>query len=161
MPPIVIAGGIAAAGAVGSAAIGAHAAGSAADTQAASADKALALQERMYGQTRADLQPWAKTGAQAVGTLGALMGMGGSVNGQALPQPAPYQPPQTTPQAQPQGGLAGIARTVVGWSHPELNSQSSAGQMVTLRAPDGSTRQFQQSDPNVQKFLSAGAQLVQ
>ena len=43
-------------------------------------DKAITLQEKMYGQTREDVQPWYKMGEGAVGTLADMLGLtGGSV----------------------------------------------------------------------------------
>lgn len=61
-------GGSALAGLAG-AAISSGAASDAADKQAAAADRATALQERMYNQTRADQEPWRQAGTQALSGL--------------------------------------------------------------------------------------------
>lgn len=154
MPPLVIMGGLAAAGAIGGAAISSSASKSAAETQAQSGANALNVQKQMYDQTRSDLQPWVTQGSQAVGTLGALMGMGGTVNGQPVGGQTPsggtttlgqFSAPNQTPQ---QMGLVNPAQ-----------QNGGEDRMVTLQAPDGSTRQFPMSQ--AQRFISAGARLVQ
>lgn len=69
MPPLAVA----AVGAVGSIAGGAMSASAARDagnSQAAAADRATALQERMYNQTRADQEPWRAAGAQSLSQMG-------------------------------------------------------------------------------------------
>ena len=60
---------------IGSAAIASRAAGKAADTQSDAADKALALQERIYQQQRADTLPMLNRANQAGNTLSGLMGL--------------------------------------------------------------------------------------
>jgi len=53
---------------------GADAATQAANTQAASADKANAIQEKQYDQTREDYRPWREAGTSALSKLGYLSG---------------------------------------------------------------------------------------
>jgi hypothetical protein len=62
--PLAVAG-----ASVVSGAMGAHAAKSAATTQAASADKALALNSRIYDDQKAQMQPFVTGGQQAFQTL--------------------------------------------------------------------------------------------
>jgi hypothetical protein len=83
---LLIGAGIAGGTSLASAAIGSHAAGKASDQQQESADKALALQQQMYQQQRADVAPWRNAGGQAVTTLSGLMGLpAGPAAGQTEP----------------------------------------------------------------------------
>lgn len=61
----------------------ADAAKEAAKIQSASAQQALNLQQQLYGQSRADLDPYRQHGVQGLTALSALMGH---------PQPAPSPP---------------------------------------------------------------------
>src|SRR5262252_10877526 len=65
-----------AAGGVASSAIQAHAAGKAAQQQQQAADRALALQQQMYQQTRSDLAPYMGAGTQGLTSLTSLLGVG-------------------------------------------------------------------------------------
>ena len=149
---------ISAAGSIGAAAIGSHAAKDAAKTQTDSADKALALQTRIYDENKSNLAPWVSQGQQAATTLGGLMGLpatggggGGSAatptgpftragSGSTVAVPGTYQgqailrnpdrvPGTDLQSAQPRGTLGAF------------NPQSAAGQRtssyVTMRSPDG------------------------
>jgi len=49
--------------------------GQAANTQSASADQAIALQNKMYEQNRKDLAPWRNVGSAAEQRLGVLLGL--------------------------------------------------------------------------------------
>jgi|SRR5262252_1387315 len=64
-----------AAGGVASSAIQAHAAGKAAQQQQQAADRALALQQQMYQQTRSDLAPYMGAGTQGLTSLTSLLGL--------------------------------------------------------------------------------------
>ena len=153
---IAAAAGSAAAG-LGGALISSSAAKSAAETQAASGDKALALQKQMYDQTRADLQPWVTQGSSAVGTLGALMGLGGKVNGQTVAGTSAS--PSTASQGATLGSLATPQNTQdMGLVHP---AQQNGGEdrMVTIQAPTGETKQMPLSQAG--QYLSRGARLMQ
>lgn len=74
MDPITIAALVSGAGSLLGGLLGSSAADKAAKAQAASADKALALQDKMYTQTRADSLPWLAAGktalSQYMGELG-------------------------------------------------------------------------------------------
>jgi hypothetical protein len=80
MPPIIIAGVIAAGAALGSAAISSSAAKGAAKTQAASARDATELQGVMYDQNRSDLGPYRQTGELALDRLTTLLGLGSGLS---------------------------------------------------------------------------------
>lgn len=99
MPPMVIAGGIAAAGAIGGAAIGAsssrRASQAAATTAQNTANANNALTRDIYNQNSALLSPFVTRGNQAGAAINELLGLGGPAN---APQPGPMQPPM-----QPQG----------------------------------------------------------
>ena len=74
---------------------GAHkassAANKAADQQVAATDKGLALQQQIYNEQKAGMQPYAQFGQQALGSLGSLMGF--------APLPAGAVPPMTPQEA--------------------------------------------------------------
>lgn len=85
MPPIIIAGAIAAAGAIGGAAIGSSASGKAAETQATAADRASQLtaetaaetldwQKEMWNQILAIQKPYQEAGVRALGQVESLAG---------------------------------------------------------------------------------------
>lgn len=68
--------------------------------------KSLALQEKIYDQTRSDVQPWYQAGSGAIGKLSDLLGISGGsvmdrqqVYNQLLPQ---YTSQQTTSAGTPQ-----------------------------------------------------------
>lgn len=67
---VAVGAGIFAAGGIGSALIQSNAASEAAKKQQEAADKATALQERMYTQNRSDNEPWRQTGVKALSDLG-------------------------------------------------------------------------------------------
>lgn len=77
MPPVLIAGGIAAAGAIGGAALSAKAqkkaANKAADTSLQVANQNNALTKEIYGQNKETLSPFVNTGTQASGQINALL----------------------------------------------------------------------------------------
>lgn len=97
MPVAAIAG-------IGSALIGASSASKAAKAQSKAADQQFAIQERMFDQTRADLDPYRGAGGLALDALMYEMGLGAAptVGGTTTPlsietvttpgQPAPFDP---------------------------------------------------------------------
>lgn len=80
MPPLVIAGVVAAGATIGGSVISAKAAGSAADKQAAAADAASQVQWNMYSQGRTDLAPYRAMGTPALQALAQAMGLGNLVS---------------------------------------------------------------------------------
>lgn len=112
MPPIVIAGAIAAAGAVGGAVIGSKASGKAADTQTAAANyaadlqakaaaDALAFQKQQFAQGQANIAPWLTSGT--VGLQALLQGLGiGNLaqTGTGFPALAPAMDPYAQQRTQ-------------------------------------------------------------
>ena len=90
MPPLVIAGAIAAAAAVSSAEISSNAASNAADTQAGAAKNALSLQKYEFDTQQQNLAPWLQAGTSALGALeyglginsGTVSSTGGMTRGQ-------------------------------------------------------------------------------
>ena len=171
----LIMGGIAA----GSQIYGAHKAASAAKDAAKTQTQAAKEADARHLQV---MSPWIQTGQQAVGRLGELAGLG------PMQGPAPQGGPQTaTPR--PMGAAELIAGRVAGTAPPKQGGggmfgaiRGAAGGMrsgamaplgavaggmpanasgyVTLRGPDGSTRQFDPGDPMVEKALQMGAQRV-
>lgn len=160
---------------LGGAAIAAHASGKAADQQSEASDKALALQQQMYQQNRADTAPWRQTGGKAVQTLGALMGLGGGSAQADVPMSlGGMYTPETMP---PRGSSAGTALNDQGQFVP-LNPNiahapggnwsgdsdaSSYGNLthggfqgfVRMQAPDGTIQSVPPSA--VEHYLSLGA----
>jgi hypothetical protein len=65
--PVVVAAGIGAAGSVLGGIFGGKGAKKAAKAEVQMGREALALQEKMYNQSRADLEPWRVAGGQAIG----------------------------------------------------------------------------------------------
>lgn len=94
-----------------------RAAGKAADQQAKAAQASLDLQRNIYEQGRADQMPWLNAGRGSVTTLQRLMGVD-SNPASTMPMTSSQQAVQRNPMQQLAGG----------------------GEMVTMRAPDGSTR---------------------
>lgn len=101
MPPVVIAGGIAAAGAIGSAAIGASSAKKAAKASQAGADASIAAQERTYASNTANLSPYMQRGNVAGDYLNAMLGL-------------PSATTTSITAASPQNALAGNTGGLVG-----------------------------------------------
>ena len=135
---------------LGSAAISSHAAGKAADTQTKAAKDALNFQQTQYNQARQDFDPYKQAGSAAVGRLGGMA---------TTPTPT-FQPGSPTPRFGNLGNPAGAgmpspsAPGAFGMSQPG-QPQAGGGAMWTLKAPDGSTRQY---PPDVaQQFMSRGA----
>ncbi len=92
-------------------------------------------------------QPYLNLGGMAVGRLPQLAASGPSYG---APMPYQTQPRAQMPMAaQPMGAMA----------QPAAQPQGG-GQVVTLRAPDGTTRQFPSGDPRIQQALGLGASQV-
>lgn len=129
---LAIVGGIGAAGSVASAKIASNAAKDAAQTQAKAGQQALTTQQQMYQQARQDFNPYQQAGAGALGRLG---------------QRASAAPPAFTPGQPSNFGTMGTGQNPAlqpagATNAPHGMGQPPTGQMVTLRAPDGTTQQF-------------------
>jgi hypothetical protein len=139
-----------------SGAMGAHAAKSAATTQAASADKALALNSRIYDDQKAQMQPFVTGGQQAFQTL---------LNGwQSRQGMAPGQAMASTPLRQVGSGQTPAAAAAAGpfgqaMGAPNSGSPGLSSGMVQMRAPDGTVRPV--PSQLVDKYRARGAQVVQ
>jgi hypothetical protein len=145
--PLAVAG-----ASVVSGAMGAHAANSAAKTQAASADKALALNTRIYDDQRAQMQPFVTGGQQAFQTL-----LSGWQNRQGMsPGPAMAQTPLRSAGSgqTPTAAANGSFGQAMGAPNPAANSGS-----VVLRAPTGEVREVPAHMAD--RLLAAGATRVQ
>lgn len=135
-----------------SGAMGAHAANSAAKTQAASADKALALNTRIYDEQKAQMQPFVTGGQQAFQTL-----LNGWQNRQGMsPGVAMAQTP-LRPAEPREPGMQGAFGQAMGG--PNSGSQGLSSGMVQMRAPDGTIRPV--PSQLVDKYRARGAQVVQ
>ncbi len=106
------------AGPVIAGAIGSHASHEAANQQIAAQDRALALQKQQFDASQARTQPYVNVGTQALNTLNGQIG-----NSPRLPQNGPAP---SGPMMNPYAGMS--------------PAMASGGQMVTLRAPDGTTK---------------------
>lgn len=140
-----------------SGALGAHAASSAADKQTASADKALALQSQIYGNTRADLSPFVSLGTGALSNLRKLGGVPNVQSGSMTPAP---MAPVVTNRVQGSAPTIGTAvpRNAATLSTFGQAPSGTASGYVTMRAPDGSTNQVPANQ--VQHWTSRGAQVI-
>ncbi len=140
-----------------------NAAKDAAATQVASADKALALQKQQYDASQARVAPYVAAGQQSLGRLSNLLTP--NAQGQYMPLNSPQATPQPQPapgsQLQPSlGGLGGPGplgtSSLASLGQPSMpgNGRNGAmmGQMtqnsgmITMRAPDGSTKQVPASE---------------
>jgi len=111
----------------------ADAAKQAAEVQGKATEQALALQQQMYGQSRADLAPYRQYGAGALAAGNQLMG---------LPTPA------AEPAMMPLSQLMQQRATPTGTAVPR-------GSLVLLRAPNGQTKQVPADQ--VDHYLARGA----
>jgi hypothetical protein len=149
--PLAVAG-----ASVVSGAMGAHAAKSAANTQAASADKALALNTRIYDDQRAQMQPFVTGGQQAFQTLlnGWQSRQGMSPGPQMTATPLA---PGRVPNVAGNGGQGVAFGQAMG--APNSGSPGLSSGMVQMQAPDGSVRPV--PSQLVDKYRARGAQVVQ
>lgn len=118
--------------------IGYAGAKSAAKSQEKAADKSLALQERMFNQTRADQQPYMQAGQSSLSALTRGMGL-------SAPAPSMAATPGEMRTAVPRGGLSAMRG-------------APAGNVVQLRAPDGSVQAVPQDQ--AEHYMARGAQRV-
>jgi hypothetical protein len=122
MPPIVIAGAIAAAGAVGGAAISSSAAGKAASTQAGAAksaaqlqyeaaQNALGFQQQQWGAQQQQMQPYLQAGYGGLANLQNLLGIAPQGNYPTGPFNAGTSMPGVTGTPGAAGPMAGLTGT--------------------------------------------------
>src|SRR5262252_3390165 len=103
-----------AAGGVASSAIQAHAAGKAAQQQQQAADRALALQQQMYQQTRSDLAPYMGAGNQGLTSLTSLLGVGGGPQAGMSGPPPPLGQGATVLLRAPDGTQQAVPAALAG-----------------------------------------------
>ena len=176
IPAIIGAGGAVAGGLIQN-----DAANDAQQAQTQAADKALALQGRIYDQQRADLAPYRSAGASALGSLTGLMGLApssggntpsvlgnlGVASGTRQAVRSPGGSPVSVPAENYTGDFAvprvpeamgnqpnGIASLAA--NSPQAKSASG---YVLMRAPDGRVGQIPQG--MVDRALAAGGQRVE
>lgn len=123
-------------GALGGAAIASKAQSAAAQTQADAIQKGVDLEEKMYQQDRADLEPYRAIGAGGLSQLGYLAGI-----------------PSAAPAAAPASSLSSLgtavprpASTPAPRSPAQAAAQAQAAQggspMVSVRSPNGHVGQI-------------------
>jgi hypothetical protein len=151
----IIAGSAIAAGSqIAAAKMASGAAKEAAKTQVASGEKALDLQREMYQQNRADFQPYLQGGTQAFNTLSGLMGLGGG--GAPQQQPTMSLGAPSPAKMLPDGRIRPEGAETIGHAvyrgtgqpyqpgnrsgYSAASTPQSSYAMVTLRAPDGTTK---------------------
>jgi len=143
------------------------AANDAAKIQAASADKALALQEKMWQTQQQQMAPWVTQGQKAVTALGSLMGLGGVVTPTAPTAPENTATPTGNPTGSSPASRVGmrprpIGSPITGPGSPNipLSTAMTARQSgyVTMRAPDGSVEDVPMQYR--EHYLAQGATLV-
>lgn len=148
----LITGAIGAGTAIAGAKIQSGAAKNAAKLQSASADKALAVNQGVYRDQQALMNPYVQGGQDAYARLFSQQ-----FGTPYQPQQAPQAP--TGPQARPLGG--GPMGPVAG-ARPTPFQQAMDGQpaggMVTIQAPTGETRQVPREQ--AQMFVSRGGKVV-
>ncbi len=145
-----------AAGTVGAAAIGAHASGKAADQQVAASDKALGVQQQQYANGQRLLAPYQYGGPALAGLNQQVTNQG---NGMQAAQMYAGNP-RTLPQGgQPQTTVGSMnARAMALQGSQGALGAPQGGQMVTVQAPTGETRQMTQQQ--AQLAVQHGAQIV-
>lgn len=145
MPAVLIPSLIGAGASLAGAKVASNASKNAARTQQQAGQQALQAQQQSYQQQRQDFAPYQQAGQQA---LGRLQGMAG----QPAAQPAVGQLGNgPMRQASPMGLIAQAAAPMGGML-------SQGGGMVTVQAPDGSTRQMPQA--LAQQFVQKGARIL-
>lgn len=134
---------------VASAKIQSNAASAAAGTQSASADKALAVQQGVYNDQKAAQAPYQAIGTQALGRLQNYQPSTAQFNPSNYAGGAPRQTPTAPQQPQAPQMTGGQQQALGGQQAPQQPQQQapSGGNdpIVKLQAPDGSVRQFPQS----------------
>ena len=153
---------------IAGAAIGSHAAGNAAQQQQNAAQQQLALYQQIYQNQQKNLAPYMAIGPGALANLGGLTGQRmnaappytTATSPQGLSGPVSSAPGFTPPTY---AGPGAVSQT---WQGPGVNpfyapgtpgyqAQAGGQSMVTLRAPDGSTRAVPSDQVN--HYLSLGA----
>jgi hypothetical protein len=179
--PAIIGGGAA----LGGAAISAHAAGSASRQQQQAADKALALEGRIYDEQKARLQPYMQAGSESLNRLmqgywnNQPYGMtaqpggipvGASAYSQAMGAPTgAYRAAQGPPAsayvgapassyAGPMGAYQAAMGAPASVNAGQVGQMQAGGDMVMMQGPDGSTRAIPRA--NVQAAMQRGARVV-
>lgn len=142
--------------AIGSAAIQAHSNSEAVKAEQEAADKALALQERMFNQRRADEAGFRQISTGALGLLGQGMGID-------MTPPVPEQPPQTSQAAATNAMNGATAGTLAQMGPPPqmsmpTNPALGSEPMVRVYSPTGSVGQVPQS--KLQAALAAGGRMA-
>lgn len=115
--------------------------------QAQATEDALNFVKSQKAKQEAAAQPYQNLGGMAVGQLPGI-----AARPPAGSAPAPYM---TQPGAQTPRPMQAAPMNAMG--APAAATGAQAGPMVTLKAPDGSTRQFAQGDPKIQQALGMGA----
>ncbi len=161
-----------------SAAIQSHAANSASEKQTEASDKSLALQNQIYGNTRADLSPFVGIGTGALGNLRQLAGIPNAPPPTPVPQ-MPLQPGSTrdpntgavvyapgTTMAAGDPGYNPTSGSNVGLPGPNgpiqprtaANPNGTGSGYVTMKAPDGSINRV--PSQHVSFYTQKGAQVI-
>lgn len=118
------------------------------------ANKALALQGRIYDTGQQNLAPYMQAGAGAAGRLNYLLGGTGSFGEMSNPTHAGGAAPSLTAGAQPLPPNSG------GWTSMRPGSPiTPAIETVKMQAPDGSTQFIPQDQ--VPHYTGRGARVVQ
>jgi hypothetical protein len=130
-----------------------HAAKKAAKTQTAAGQQALGVQNRVYQDQMAGMAPYAQTGGAANSLMGRLMtAPGGSQFASQGPMSGPAAAPLSSGFA---SALSGPQGPTMG---PQGLMQTGGGQMIQLRAPDGSMGSVPAHLAD--QFIAKGAQRV-
>jgi hypothetical protein len=122
------------------------------------------LESQRYGELNARLQPYIATGQTASDRMASLLGLNPSGHGYTPPQPAQVQNAGVLPTTQPGGApimrtpTLPDRRTMPAETPTTLQPPAPTPQMVTMRAPDGSTRNIPVNQ--VARFQSLGAEVV-
>lgn len=122
-------------------------------SQERATNEALALQDRMYQQSRADLSPYMGYSSGAMSNLGAMVGL-----------PAPTNPAAAAPSARPMGSSIGSvalgaaqrrapttatakephtkARVATASAYRPSSIGASSGRLIRMVSPDGRSERF-------------------
>lgn len=126
---------------IGGALLANNATNEAIDTQTAAGEKALALQEKMYNQSRADLAPYRATGEAANAKLSQLMGLA-PVDGTAIRSNLMKSYPALFGTGQAESPATSVTPAGYGSADEQLleRLQMYAGQTGTGGAPNANAR---------------------
>jgi hypothetical protein len=145
------------AGGIGEAAIKGHQTGKAVDAQTAAANKALAVQQQVYGNQQQAAAPYQQAGQQTLGRLGQM-----AAQPQGSFSPANYQQgvpkpnlPQMPSQQMPSMGALGAPPG----PQPGMPTPGGQGDTVTIQTPDGRVLQgFPRA--RIQEAMQRGAKVM-